>query len=86
MPTFVVHVVPGSSRAGADGTRDGVPRLRVKSPPTDGRANAEAEKLLGRLLGARVGLVHGARARRKTFSAELTRGELEARLREVFGV
>jgi uncharacterized protein YggU (UPF0235/DUF167 family) len=58
----------------------------VKSPPTDGRANAEAEKLLGRLLGSRVSLVRGASARRKTFSAELTRAELDARLRDVFGV
>jgi len=57
----------------------------VKSPPTDGRANAEAEKLLRRLLGSRVVLVRGANARRKTFSTGLTRAELETQLRDVFG-
>jgi uncharacterized protein YggU (UPF0235/DUF167 family) len=82
---FDVHVVPSSSRTGPDGMYDGVPRLRVKAPPTESRANAEAEKTLGRLLGTRVTLVRGTRNRRKTFSADLPSSELGRRLRALFG-
>ena len=82
---FDIYVVPGSSRSEADGMRHGVPRLRVKAPPKDGRANAEAEKALSRMLGAPVTLVRGTRSRRKTFSVELPSGELEGRLVAIFG-
>jgi uncharacterized protein YggU (UPF0235/DUF167 family) len=76
--------VPRASNAGAAGRHDGIPRLRVKSPPADGRANAEAEKLLSKILGVRVALVGGASSRRKTFEVNLSPAALRARLDEAF--
>jgi len=82
---FVVHVVPRSSRPGPDGTHDGLPRLRVKAAPTDGKANAEAERALSAIFGTRVTLVGGASSRRNTFEVQLDDAELTLRLREAFG-
>lgn len=59
--------------------------MRVLAPPTEGRANAEAEKVLADLIGARVCLVGGAKSRRKTFEVNLNQDEIEQRLRRAFG-
>ncbi|MEX0873499.1 MAG: DUF167 domain-containing protein [Actinomycetota bacterium] len=85
MARFDVYVVPRSSRTGPDGRYGGLPRLRVKAPATDGRANAEAARRLRALLGAPVGLKSGGRARRKTFEADLAGRVFEAKLRAAFG-
>jgi uncharacterized protein YggU (UPF0235/DUF167 family) len=80
-----VYVVPGATRPGPDGRHGGVPRLRVASPPAEGRANAEAERLLADVLRASVRLSSGARSRRKRFDTDLAAGVLERRLTEIFG-
>jgi len=85
LPRFDVHVVPRSSRAGPQGRHDGAPRLRVTAPPAGGAANAEAERLLTDLVGARVTLVGGAKSRRKTFDVNLEQNLLDARLTDAFG-
>lgn len=82
---FAVYVVPRSAAPGPHGRFAGTPRLRVRAPASDGRANDEAISRLGRLLGAPVRLVGGARSRRKTFAVSLERAALERRLREAFG-
>lgn len=82
---FSVHVVPGASKPGPAGRYGGVPRLRVRSRATDGRANVEAERALTELLDTTVELATGAHSRRKTFVADLDRAAVDARLREVFG-
>jgi uncharacterized protein YggU (UPF0235/DUF167 family) len=82
---FDVYVVPRSTRAGPDGRYAGHPRLRVRAPATDGRANAEAERTLRSLLGARVALKSGGRSRHKTFEIDMNEQALEDRLRAVFG-
>lgn len=68
--TLVVELKPNARRAGVASDGDAL-RLSVKSPPIDGRANAEAAAELARLFGvpkSRVALVHGARGRRKRFA------------------
>lgn len=82
---FSVHVVPGASKPGPAGRYGGLPRLRVRSRATDGRANAEAQRVLTELLAVKVELATGAHSRRKTFVANLEQGVADARLREVFG-
>lgn len=84
MTRFEVYVAPRSARPGPAGRHDGVPRLRVTSPPSDGRANAEAEKRLSEILGAPVRLVGGSRWKRKTFDTELAAADLDARLVALF--
>ena len=78
-------MVPRAKRAGPYGRHGGLPRLRVSSPASDGLANAEAERLLTYIVGARVHLVGGARSRRKRFDVELAADELERRLTDAFG-
>ena len=85
MARFEVHVVSRASRPGPDGRHGGLPRLRVAAAPEDGRANAEAEKTLAKLLDASVTLVGGARSRRKMFETDLSEPALRAQLTEVFG-
>ncbi len=85
MARFVIHVVPRSSRAGPDGRHGALPRLRLAAPPTDGRANTEAERVLSDLLQARVTIVAGVRSRRKTLEVALAEDELKRRIEKLFG-
>jgi len=57
----------------------------VSSPPADGRANAEAERVLSRVFRCEVRLVAGMRSRRKTFETDVDESTLAARLIDVFG-
>jgi len=82
---FDVHVVPKSARPGPSGMHGGLPRLRVRAAPTDGAANAEAERTLRSAISGDVRLVAGARSRRKTFETELDADVLAERLRIAFG-
>lgn len=66
------------------GTLQGIPRLRVEAPPSEGRAKAGAQKVLTKLLGLPVRLVGGAQSRRKRFEADRRGAMLEAKLRDVF--
>lgn len=59
--------------------------MRVRSRATEGRANAEAERVLSKLLGADVRLAAGGRSRRKRFDIPLMQAVVDVRLREVFG-
>ncbi len=85
MTRVEVYVVPRSKRPGADGRHGELPRLRVTSPPADGRANAEAERLLSSIVGADATLRSGARSRRKSFDVDLDPASLAKRLAEAFG-
>lgn len=82
---FEVYVVPRSTRPGPDGRHGGLPRLRVSSPPVEGRANAEVERLLREALGAPVRVVRGERGRVKLAEADLDPETLARRLSDAFG-
>jgi hypothetical protein len=82
---FDVFIVPRSNNPGPHGRHGGLPRLRVKAPPVDGKANAEAERMLTELLDARCTLVRGAQSRKKTFEVDLEPAELDVRLDSCFG-
>jgi len=87
--SFVVRVQPGASRSGVVGEQAGVLRLRVCSPPVDGRANAEVVAVLAEVLGLRprqIEVVSGQTSRTKTVWIALPPVELEPRLAEVDGV
>ncbi|MEY4174412.1 MAG: hypothetical protein RI900_1577 [Actinomycetota bacterium] len=71
---LTVRVVPGASRSGVlDVVNDAI-RVRVCSPPVDGRANDELCGVLADALGLRprqVVLVSGGQARTKRVRVEL---------------
>jgi uncharacterized protein (TIGR00251 family) len=78
-----LHVVPGSSRAGIEGTHGERLKVKVRARPTEGAANDELLRLLATALGiarAKVELVSGASSRRKTVRVP---GEVESRLRRL---
>ena len=85
MTRFDVFIVPRSNNPGPHGWHGGLPRLRVKSPPVDGKANDDAERVLTALLGSRVTLVRGAQSRKKTFEIGLSEEQLASAMRAVFG-
>ena len=65
-----VRVQPRSRQDDVLGWRDGVLRVRVAAPPTDGRANEAVVDLLARAFGvprSAVSLVSGASSRDKVF-------------------
>ena len=87
MATLELHVTPGASRDAVGPFADGVLRVRVTRPPTDGEANRAVVRLVGRALGlapSRLVLVAGERGRRKRISVDgLGADELERRLRTI---
>lgn len=69
MPTFVVHVVPRSSRTEVAGPYGDAIRIRLAASPVDGAANAELVRFLAERLGVAqraVEIAAGALGRRKT--------------------
>jgi uncharacterized protein len=66
--TIRVRVVPRAAVARLDGLRGDAAMLRVRAPPSGGKANAEVVALLAGLLGVRrrdVVVVRGERSRDK---------------------
>jgi uncharacterized protein len=63
-----IKVQPRSSRPGVEAAGEGSYRVRVRSIPEDGKANAEAIELLAEFLGvprSRLRIVQGASSRTK---------------------
>ncbi len=79
--TVSVWVVPGASRTSVDGLHGDHIKIRVASPPEDGRANAEVEKLLTEMLDSPVRLIRGMRGRSKVF--EVTHSQEETVLKKL---
>ncbi len=77
-----IYVSPRSSRQGLDGFDEWRSRLivRVKAPPLDGKANKEAEKLMGDITGMKSTVIRGLTDRRKTISIQ---GEPETILKRL---
>jgi uncharacterized protein (TIGR00251 family) len=79
-----VRVTPRASRERIEGfDAEGVLRVRVTAPPTDGAANKAVMKLLADALGVPsrdVVLVSGAASRMKVFDVAVSEDEAAARL------
>ena len=70
---LAVSVVPNAKRSGADGLHDGALRVRLASPPVDGKANAALIAWVAESLGLprrAVSLVRGQTSRRKWLALE----------------
>jgi uncharacterized protein (TIGR00251 family) len=83
LPLFVQ---PRASRSGVTGIHGGVLRVALKSPPVDGKANAELIKWIARKLGvpkSAVRIVSGQSGRRKMVDIEGV--DAEKVRRELFG-
>ena len=80
-------VVPRAGRDAAGPYVDGVLRVRVTRPPSDGEANRAVLRIVAEALGtapSRLEIVAGHRSRRKRIRIpELDRAELEIRLRGI---
>jgi uncharacterized protein (TIGR00251 family) len=78
-----LRVSPGAKRSSIEGAYgEDALKLRVAAPPVDGKANAEAERFLAKMLGvprSEVAVVRGASGRDK---AVLVRSAAVAELRE----
>jgi uncharacterized protein len=81
-----LRVSPGSKRSSVNGLySEAAVRLSVAAPPVDGKANAEVEKFLSKILGASKGdvcVIGGASGRDKTV---LVRGALPEQVRNRLG-
>jgi uncharacterized protein (TIGR00251 family) len=70
---IVVHVVPRAKTTELAGMHGDAVRIRVAAPPADGAANAALVRFIADRLGipvARVRIISGATARRKTLEVE----------------
>ena len=63
-----IIVSPNSGKQGTEGTDEWRKCLavRVRSPPTDGKANREVEELMKNITGCRAEIIRGHTNRRKT--------------------
>jgi uncharacterized protein (TIGR00251 family) len=80
---LAVRAVPGASAAKVVGLHGDELRVRVCSPPIDGRANEEIGEVVARALGLRardLRLLAGHTSRSKQLLVPLTPVELAARL------
>lgn len=81
---FTIRVVPKASHSELTGFQDGTLKLRITSPPVDGRANNECIRVIADFLGIKKGqvtIVSGYTSRIKTIAVEgLTAKEIGARL------
>jgi uncharacterized protein (TIGR00251 family) len=78
-----VRAVPGASRASIQGLHGDEVRIRVCSPPVDGRANDEVAEVLADALGLRrrdVTLIAGRTSRSKRFVVALRPDDVVHRL------
>lgn len=83
---MAVRAVPGASRAKVVGLHGDELRIRVCSPPVDGRANVELCTVLADTLGVRtreVTVVAGHTARSKQLLVALPPDEVRRRLEPV---
>jgi uncharacterized protein (TIGR00251 family) len=68
MKTIVIKVIPNSTE---EAVVEAEPLIvRVKEPPTKGKANKAVVKLLSEYFNARVRIVSGAKSRRKIVEIE----------------
>jgi uncharacterized protein (TIGR00251 family) len=70
---FRIRVVPRASRCEPAGFQDDALKLRITSPPVEGKANEACIALLAELLGvkkARVAIISGHASRTKTVAVE----------------
>ncbi len=78
-----LRVSPGAKRTSIEGPYGGrALRLRIAAPPVDGKANAEVERFLAKLLGvprSDVAVIRGASSKDKVI---LVRGLKEAETRK----
>ncbi len=73
MASLTVRVQPGARRSGFVGWYGDQPKLAVTSPPVDGAANAEAQRVLAdafRLRPRQVRLITGSSSRTKRFELD----------------
>lgn len=84
-----VRAVPGASRAAVAGLHGSELRIRVCSPPVDGRANEELCAVLAEALGLRrreVIVASGHTARSKQLTVPLAPDDVVARLAPWIGI
>ncbi len=78
-----IHVSPGAKSTSVEGLYgEGAIKLKVAAPPVGGKANAEVERFLSKLLGvprSDVNVIRGASSRDKTV---LVRGTTRAETHE----
>lgn len=80
---LAVRVVPGASRAGIVGLHGDELKVRVCSPPLEGRANEELCEVVAAAVGLRprdVAVVGGQQHRSKQLAVALDEASLRSRL------
>jgi uncharacterized protein (TIGR00251 family) len=79
-----VRVLPRSSRCEVVGIQDGALKIKITSPPLEGKANDECVRFLAdqlRIKKSQIEIVSGHRARKKTVAiSDLKKADLEALL------
>ncbi|MBN1254369.1 MAG: YggU family protein [Deltaproteobacteria bacterium] len=82
--TLKIHLQPRASRNGIDGVHGDALKVKVTSPPLEGRANKAVKKLLAEQLGlspSQVEIIAGQRSREKLVRVSgLSRTEVERAL------
>lgn len=81
-----LFIQPNAKKSEIIGPYQDLLKMKIKSPPVDGKANAELLRFLGELLGVRAStleLAKGSTSRRKTV---IVTGLSEATIRNALGM
>lgn len=82
---FSVRVIPRSSKTEIVGEHDGALKVKLRSPPVEGAANAEIVKMMAKSFGvarSAVSIISGETSRNKRVRVE---GGTVKRLKELAG-
>ncbi|MEI7590854.1 MAG: DUF167 domain-containing protein [Deltaproteobacteria bacterium] len=66
---ILVQVLPRASRSEVVGVRDGAIKIKLSSPPIEGKANEECIALIGKAFGIRksnIEIISGLKGRKKS--------------------
>lgn len=81
-----VSVIPNSSKSFVAGILDGVLKIKLNSPPIEGRANKEVIEFLSKLLGipkTSITILKGDKNKLKTLLLKGDRGLLQNKVKNI---
>jgi uncharacterized protein len=80
---ILVKVIPGSSKSEISDVIDGILKLKLNSPPVDGKANSECIELLSKFLKipkSSIEIINGKKSKNKSVLIKCTEEYLKSKV------
>jgi hypothetical protein len=83
---ILVKVIPGSSKSELSDIIDGVLKIKLNSPPIEGKANSECIKILSKFLNipkSSIEIINGAKSKNKSVLIKCTEEYLKTKIDQI---